>query len=108
MSCEGGRRTIGWNEPTTSASVVALLKNVNSNHLLASFSSLVETGSASDLAPLLPVARRSPRPPRQSVAMDYAGKANDLMDKARKKLAVRSRPARPAIHASRPCRVPRE
>ena len=26
MSCEGGRRTIGWNEPTTSASVVALVK----------------------------------------------------------------------------------
>jgi hypothetical protein len=40
--------------------------------------------------------------------MDYAGKANDLMDKARKKLAVRSRPARPSIHASRLCRVPRE
>ena len=42
-----------------------------------------------------PDARRSPRFPRRSVAMDYAGKANELMAKARKKLAVRSRPAAP-------------
>ena len=42
-----------------------------------------------------PDARRLPRFPRRSVAMDYAGKANELMDKARKKLAVRSRPAAP-------------
>ena len=56
------------------------------------FSRVVDLGRR--LAPQ-PDARRSPRFPRRSVAMDYAGKANELMAKARKKLAVRSRPAAP-------------